>query len=212
MTSSPAGAEGQPPENAAWASVAMPMSCAVLADFLVDVERLFRLNPYLEIESWQAGQGPFVAGKRYRLVALNEMNGLRQDLEMTLEAVEPWGYVLSYGHGLKRSTRVAWESEAGGCRLTLRDEYHAPSEAECAEGLKAVDRSLVPWAASVLGYLLRYRRWSWLPPYRWYAGRYWLGMSPRHRRIARLIIWTTLLEFVVFLFVFAIYWLESLRG
>ncbi len=48
--------------------------------------------------------------------------------------------------------------------------------------------------------------------YNWYRERFWLKMPPRQRRIARLIIWTTALEFVVFLFVFVIYWLELGRA
>jgi hypothetical protein len=36
-------------------------------------------------------------------------------------------------------------------------------------------------------------------------------MRARERRIARLIVWVTVLEFVVFLFVFAIYWNEATR-
>ncbi len=36
-----------------------------------------------------------------------------------------------------------------------------------------------------------------------------LPMTPKQRRITRLIMRTTVVEFVVFLFVFAIYWNES---
>jgi hypothetical protein len=33
-------------------------------------------------------------------------------------------------------------------------------------------------------------------------------MAPRQRRIVRMIVWISVLEFVVFLFVAAIFWLE----
>lgn len=45
-----------------------------------------------------------------------------------------------------------------------------------------------------------------------WAGRFVLGMRPRQRRIARMIVWISLLEFVVFLFVAAIFRLERQGG
>ena len=64
------------------------------------------------------------------------------------------------------------------------------------------------WGSVIRRYFLRRARWGWLPFYGWFQDQFWLKMPPRQRRIARLIIWTTALEFVVFLFVFIIYWLE----
>ena len=138
------------------------------------------------------------------------MNGLRQELSVSMEKA-PSGYILRYDQGLKRSTQLIVEPNGNGTKLTLKERYDTPPEAEREERLKEVDRSLVPWAASVHDYLAGLRRWSWFPLYRWYKSRFWLGMSPRHRRITRLIFWTTALEFIVFLFVFAIYWLELSR-
>lgn len=200
-------------ENAAWASVTVPMSTEALAVVLRDVERLFRLNPYYEIATWQDEDGPFRPGKRYRVALLNEMNGVRREALLTLDSVQPdGGYTLTYDRGLKRATQVSLGPDGAGARLTLKDHYHAPDESAGEAALREVDRSLVPWAAAARDYLRGQARWSWFGPYRWYRGRFWLGMSPRQRRITRLIGWITLLEFVVFLFVFAIYWLESQRG
>jgi hypothetical protein len=213
MTEQSAAENTAAEENAAWATVSLPLPPAGLFHFLQDVERLFRLNPYLKIESWREEPGPFRPGKRYHLDCLNEMNGVRSELAVTLEDVTAGqGYSLRYDRGLKRATEVLLEEDGSGTRLTLKDHYHTPEGADREERLKEVDRSIVPWAASLHGYLLGLDRWSWLPPYRWYKNRVWLGMSPSHRRITRLIVWTTLLEFVVFLFVFAIYWLESQRA
>lgn len=192
-------------EDFAWATIAAPLPPAALADFVADVARLFRLNPYLDIESFQ--QEP---GSRFRVKWLNEMNGLRQELNVEVVA-QNTGYTLRYDRGLKRTTEVMVEPHDGGAKLTLKEHYDTPAEAEREERLKEVDRSLVPWAASVHDYLAGLRRWGWFLPYRWYKSRVWLRMSPRHRRIARLIVWTTVLEFIVFVFVFAIYWLELRR-
>jgi len=207
MTAHPAAEE-----NAAWATVLVPLPPEDLFHFLQDVERLFRLNPYFKIESWLEEPGPFRPGKRYRLDCLNEMNGVRSELTLTLENLtEERGYSLRYDQGLKCATEVFLEADGSGTRLTLKDHYHTPEGPDREERLKEVDRSIVPWAASLHGYLRGLGRWSWFPPYHWYKNRFWLGMSPSHRRITRLIVWSTLLEFIVFLFVFVIYWLENQR-
>jgi len=199
-------------EDAAWATVSLPLPPAELFRFVQDVERLFRLNPYLRIESWSEEPGPFQPGKRFRLECLNEMSGVRAALMLTLcEASTGLGYSLRYDRGLKGATEVMVEPADGASRLTIKDAYHIPDEAGREERLKEVDRSLVPWAASVHAYVRGLHRWSWFLPYRWYKERFWLPMTPPQRRITRLIVWTTLLEFVVFLFVFAIYWLEGQR-
>lgn len=213
MKENSAGEHTAAEENAAWAAVSVPLPPDGLFHFLQDVERLFRLNPYLKIESWLEEPGPFLPGKRFRLDCLNEMNGLRSEVALTLEEVtNGLGYRLRYDRGLKRATEVLLAADGSGTRLTLKDHYHTPEGPDREERLKEVDRSIVPWAASVHGYLRGLGRWSWFPPYRCYKNRFWLGMPPQQRRVTRLIVWTTLLEFIVFLFVFVIYWLESQRG
>ena len=52
-------------------------------------------------------------------------------------------------------------------------------------------------------------RFGALPGYRWWTERFRLGMTPRQRRIVRMIVWVSVLEFVVFLFVALIFWLET---
>ena len=92
--------------------------------------------------------------------------------------------------------------------LTLREHYH---QAAPERQLKEIDHSLIPWGNSVRVYVLGMRRWRWFWLYRWYREKFWLEMRPTHRRIARLLVGVTLLEFVVFLFVFIIYWIELAR-
>jgi len=71
-----------------------------------------------------------------------------------------------------------------------------------------VDRSLIPWVNAIRRHLLDRKRWGWLPGWRWWHEGFMAGMAPRQRRIVRMIIWISVLEFVVFLFVAAIFWLE----
>lgn len=206
----PATTEAQ--KNTAWVSIAIPVSPDRLFDFLRNTERLFRLNPYLDIHQWEALAG----GKQFHLKALNEMNGVSYDLAITIESVQPGARIfLSYSQGLKRALEITLQpgtAESGGSVLTLRDYYHEPAGENREEQLKQVDHGLTHWAASIRQYLLGWERWSWFWPYRWYRGRFWLNMRPTHRRITRMLIWVTALEFVVFLFVFIIYWLELARA
>ncbi|MHB0984961.1 MAG: hypothetical protein ACYC05_05120 [Sulfuricella sp.] len=193
-------------KDTAWVTIEIPVPPCKVFGFLQNTERLFRLNPYLDIRQWE--EHP--SAKRFHLHALNEMNGVAYDLFVTLEDVRPdTGFLLSYDKGLKKSMEITLQPGAAtGSIVTLRDRYHTPAG---EDQLKEVDRSLIPWANSIRQYLLGLERWGWFWPYRWYRERFWLNMRPFHRRITRMLIWVTTLEFVVFLFVFTIYWLELMR-
>jgi len=194
--------------NTAWVTIAIPASPPQLFEFLQNTERLFRLNPYLDIKQWKEMDG----GKRFHLKALNEMNGVTYDLAITFESSQPDASLfLSYDKGLKRALEITLQPSADGSVLTLRDHYHEPTGENQEEQLKEVDHGLTHWAASIRQYVLGLQRWGWFWPYRWYRERFWLSMRPTHRRIVRMMIWVTALEFIVFLFVFIIYWLELAR-
>ena len=143
------------------------------------------------------------------------MNGLRQSATLTVSGLQLGAsFTLDYAGGLKQATVISVQELApASSRLVVKDCYPAHLDATEREARRSeVDNSLVPWGAALRLYFLRHARWGWLPFYGWFQDRFWLKMPPRQRRIARLIIWTTALEFVVFLFVFVIYWLELGRG
>jgi len=199
-------AAAAPGEDAAWVVVELPVAPDAALAFVGDVQRLFRLNPYLEILSWETVPGR-ESRERYRARWVNEMNGIASDLELAVVPNETLlGYRVEYSAGIKRSTEVRVEQAAGGTSvLTLRDAYDTPRGAGRERRLQEVDRSLVPWGAAIRRYLLGIQRWSRWPLYRWYMTGYWLRMKPRERRIARLLVWTTALEFLVFLLVLSVF-------
>lgn len=195
--------------DAAWASLELPLTAQQLLEFLADIERLFRLNPHLEITAWQASGPP--AGS-YRMSALNESNGRRSEVSIrTRPLSEDAGLVLEYDSGLKRSTELRIAPAAAGSLLTVTECYQPVSD-DSDERLKEVDRSLVPWVASIRRHLTRRARYGEIPGYQWWAERFMLGMPPRQRRMVRMIVWVSVLEFCVFAFVVAIYWLEAQRS
>lgn len=196
-------------KDSAWVTIAIPVPPARLFAFLQNTERLFRLNPYLDIRKWEAAS----AGTGFHLEALNEMNGIAYDLDATIISTEAnSGLSIAYDKGLKRALEITLQPGSDGSIMTLRERYHAVTAGDREGQLREVDRSLIPWACAIRRYLLGAQRWGWFFPYRWYRERFWLNMRPFHRRIVRRLIWVTILEFVTFLFVFAIYWQEWRRG
>lgn len=199
-------------ENAAWATVAIPRTPPEALKFLGNVERLFRLNPHLEIHHWQESSTAFFPGKRIEVKMLNEMNGVYYDVILTVEVISDSDVRLRYNTSFKQYLEInIAPGPDNSSVLTLVERYRTLPAEEHQQRLKEVDQGLSVWALAIRSYLTGMQRWQWLWPYRWYKERFWLNMIPRHRRIARLIGWTTLLEFIVFIFVAVIYWLEAAR-
>lgn len=186
-----------PEENAAWVDVDLPQSALEVSEYVRDIERLLRLNPYLEIRRCAA-----VAGG-YEIEALNEMNGFAVSGRLTFRECGSRGYALNYDGGLKRCTEVSVEPLGAGTRLRIRETYREPgSDAE----LEQVDRSLTPWGQAIRRHFLGLARWGRLPAYRWWRERVWLAMRPRERRITRLIVWATAIEFGLFVGIVWLFW------
>lgn len=199
-------------EDAAWISMDLPLPLEELFASLQNTERLFRLNPYLEIVSWRDEfPGRIAPGKRFRVETANELNGLHQTRTLTVDELVPGkGYTLRYDSGLKQSTVISAQAlTPSSSRLVVKDCYPTHlSPAQREARLSEVDKSLAPWGDAIRRYYVSRKSWGWLPFHSGFQDGFWLKIPPRQRRTARLIVWVSLLEFVVFLFVFFIYWLE----
>lgn len=197
-------------EPVVWATVEVPAPPADVRAFAGDLATVVRLHPYLDIRAWEGPPGPVREGGRYRLHALSEWTGIERDLALTVEQADDSGYRIAYSEGLKHALELRVAGHEDGAALTLREHYREPGEADRDSLNREIDRSITPWAVALRRDFLRTRRWGRNAVFRWLR-RYWLGMRPRERRVARLIVWVTVLEFVVFLFVFAIFWNEATR-
>lgn len=179
--------------DTARAETELPLSPAELEDFLGDVERLIRLNPQLAIASWQTTE------RGFRCSGHNESNDRAFDLGARVEfAAAGAALALRYDAGLKQATHLVVEPTATGARLVVVEHYpriEDPDDPRVAE----VDKSLLPWVAALRRHLLARQRWGRFPPWRWWTERFMPAMPPRQRRIVRLLIWSTVLEFVLFL-------------
>ncbi|MCX7150222.1 MAG: hypothetical protein NTY05_12565 [Rhodocyclales bacterium] len=194
-------------EDRARAEAHIPIGADAMFEFVSDIERLLRLNPHLDIETWQH------LPDGIRFAALNETTGRRIETVVRVATMRAThSIVLSYTDGLKQATTLVVERVDGdGCRLIVTEHYPVIADAQDPR-VAEVDRSLIPWVTAIRRHLLERKRWGWLPGWHWWAGRFMLGMPPRQRRIVRMIVWVSVLEFVVFLFVAAIFWLEREGG
>lgn len=186
----------------AWVTIETPLKPGALIEFCRDVERLYRINSQLEVLEWRAlGDG------RHAVRLRNLGNDHLLEAELTAESA-PHGVTVRYDRGLKASTEFRVAAKPPGATLTIRDDYGRLPEAERAARIDEIDRSLVTWGHDLHRYFRRWHRWSWCGPWRWYMRRVWLPMKPSARRIAFLVVAVSVAEFLAFLFVFAIFWLE----
>ncbi|MBU1237710.1 MAG: hypothetical protein KJ634_03735 [Gammaproteobacteria bacterium] len=180
--------------DVARAETVLALPADAVRAFLGDAERLFRLNPQLAIERWES------RARGFRLAAFNESNGRRIDTEAETGTADG-ALVVSYANSLKLETRVMAEAVPEGVRLVVTEHYPRIDDADDPR-VADVDKSLVPWVMAIRRHLLARRRWGRLPLFplwRWWNEGFMLSMAPRSRRIVRLLVWVTVLEFMVFL-------------
>jgi len=100
------------------------------------------------------------------------------------------------------------EGPNGTAKLVVTDDYSGTPEKERRRRMDEVDVSFMPWGRATWRYLRNWKRWSWLPGWKWYMGRYWLNMKPAARRISFILLVLFAMETVLVLFVLLILWLE----
>ena len=190
------------PLDAAWVIVDTALPPARLAEFCRDLERLYRINPYLEFRYWRpAPHGEAEAAWR------NHSNGRDFELRLTPAPGSPEDYTVHFDRGIKQSTRFEITPAPGGSRLKITDIY--PGEAAAgARDTAEVDRSLHAWGVALQDYLRRDARWGGFAIWRWYMRQVWVPMKPAARRITFIILLVTLAELALSALVLAIYWIE----
>lgn len=196
-------AQADAPRDASWVIVDTPLSLPALRAFCADIERLFRINPYLEFQDWQVSAADGIHA-RFR----NLSNQQTVALEARVERESDDAFSLVYRSGIKARTRFALEPASAGSRLTITDDYAKLPPAEREQRLHEVDKSLTAWGWALHEYLRRENRWGRFAPWRWYMRRLWLPMTPRARRITYMLVLVTIAELAVILLVATIYWIE----
>lgn len=177
-------------QDAAWAAINTPLSVEELKLFCRDIERLFRINPMLEFNSWKN-----FSANQYRMAIKNSSQDEPFELETDIQVeAEDDEIILQYSHGIKKYTLLKIESSEYGSKLTITDYYHDLPEKDQTEQMGKVDRSLVNWADYLQRYLISWNKWSKFGLWRWYMKRIWQPMKPSGRRIAYMLWWISLVE------------------
>jgi hypothetical protein len=193
-----------PTEDAAWASFKTPLSEAALREFCEDIERLYRINPYLEFSQWRS-----IGPQQYHFSGKNisQEPAFEFASDLRVEHVKD-GIRVHYAQGLKSSTTFKIEAAPEGSQLTIIEDYSQLPEAEREARLHEVDRSLVKWANDIQAYLIHWKNWSRYRLWRWYMRRVWQPLKPMARRIVYILLWITVVEIALILLGAAIFWAE----
>jgi hypothetical protein len=192
-------------EDAAWVRIATSLSTNDLHAFLDDVERLYRINPHLEISAFEPS-----AQSRFRLVAYNHSNDRNVDVVLAVTTMDT-GLEITYSDGLKRATNFRVEAALGGSHLFVTDVYGGSSVEERHLRAGEVDLSLNAWGRGLHDYLKRWARWHRFAPWRWYMRHVWQPMKPSARRVVWMIWMISLFEMVAASVLLAV-WLAVRRS
>ncbi len=192
-------------EDAAWASIATPLTVEKLIAFCnEDVERLLRINPFVEFNQWQEeADGSY----RYSFKNSSQEKPFELDLELRVEQGQD-GLSIYYSKGLKQSTQFKVESDPLGSKLIIIENYATPDEQGQETNIDEVDKSLSTWAKDLQLYLMRWKRWSRIPPWRWYMKYVWQPMKPAGRRITYMLLWISVVEVSLIALGVSIYFAE----
>ena len=191
--------------DAAWASINTPLSPEDLLDFcLGDIERLFRINPYLEFEDWKnLGDNRFACSGKNN----SQDQPFRFDLKLDVEELTD-GLRVRYTGGVKLDTLFKIERSAFGSKLIIQEQYLSLDPEQMQLKLAEVDRSLTTWVGDIQKYLVMWKQWRWFAPWRWYMRMVWKPMKPAGRRITYMFWWITLVEILLIMLGVTIYWVE----
>ncbi len=182
-----------------------PWPAAWLRTFFHDPERLLRLNPFLTIRKIHR-----TAPDTWEVQGRNDAT--ERDFHITMRR-QPLpdgnGYRLLWDGWLKNETRlIIKDSGAGAARIAIIDDYSATPLPERERRKDEVDISIIPWGQYIHAYLHWLHKFGWLPGYMCLMTGPWLRMTPSARRISKWLIFITIAEFIFFLMVFSIFWLE----
>jgi hypothetical protein len=181
-----------------------PFSRDELEAFIQDPLRILRINPLMEfrkVEARSPGEW-FLEGR-------NLANGREFEVTARHHPLEAGGWRLQWTGWLNSATELHPEPLPDGrSRLVIIDDYSGTTEKERKARLDEVDNSITHWGHALYRYLHNWKRWSWLPGWKWYFSGPWIRMKPSARRIAFMLIVITAMEFVLFLFAILILKLE----
>jgi len=191
-------------QDAAWVAIQTRAQLPEVRRFCANVERLFRINPYLEIRRWSEPHA-----QTYRVELRNLSNGQVENFRMSASRPDENALLFVYADRLKRSTCIALEGCGHGTCVRITDDYSGSPESERVQRNAEVDRSLTAWGVALRAYLERERHFGRFALWHAWLDRVWLPMTPAARRIAWILIWIAAAEVALTVVIVIALWLES---
>ncbi|MFV1996739.1 MAG: hypothetical protein ACC641_01885 [Acidiferrobacterales bacterium] len=191
-------------EDSAWAAVNTPLSVEHLTKFCGDVERLFRINPMLDFTSFES-----LGNNRYAMCGQNISQEPPFEFDVAFKVTKlNDGLKIDYEDGIKSSTSIKIEPSEFGSKITLTDAYERLTVDQREQRMGEVDKSLNTWANYLQRFLIMWKRWRYIPPWRWYMHYVWQPMKPMGRRITYILLWVTVAEIALISLGVAIWFAE----
>lgn len=174
--------------NAAWIKIPTKLAVNDLSEFCSHLERLFRLNPYLQIELWQPKSLSLTEVKWE-----NHSNTETFTVETTMQALKNKNEIeINYSKGIKQKTFFIIEPFEQDSALLIVDDY-GDSE---PDKLGGVDKSLQAWGVSLERFFKHYALLKKIPGIDIVIDRFWIRLSPMARRITYILLVITIVEVI----------------
>jgi len=205
MTDSSAKSNQSENTDFARVEIKSPFDRKWMEAFISSPERLLRINSQVEYSTFEK-----IGEKSWHIIG--KFLATDKSFDARFEAAKTdEGLRLTYDDGtLKTFTDFAIKTpEQNTATLIVTDDYSGTSKKEREGRISEVDGTIIQWGNDLHRYLHQFKRWSWLPGWKWYMRRFWQKMKPSARRISFLILAISAGEFIIFLFVFTIFWLEQ---
>ena len=164
----------------------------------MNIERVFRLNPYLKITTWCE-----INTNNYEVELENYSSEqvLKLSTQIKVEKLQN-ELQLSYSAGIKNKTYFIIEETSRGAQLMIIDDYGESGQKDVGQ----VDKSLSEWGSALERFFAGYRIVRQLPWTDKLINHWWIQLNPSGRRIIYILLVITAIELIALLLFVVLYW------
>ena len=174
-------------DNAAWVYVPTRLDAKTLFEFCLNIETLFRLNPYLSISQWRTTEdGAIINWQNHSTETAHSLNS-----SLSTETNE-YEICVHYQTGIKQETYFIVEANDNGANLIILDRY-ADNANELTDN---VDKSIHAWGEALNRFFRHYKYIRRVPFIDAIIRRFWVKLSPMARRITYMLLVIAIVELV----------------
>ncbi|MDW3096110.1 MAG: hypothetical protein R8G33_10595 [Gammaproteobacteria bacterium] len=175
-------------DNAAWVRIKTNLDVKTLFEFCQQVERLFRLNPYLIFNHWQQNAKTSITA-----VWENHSNKKVYQIDTCIELeIKDNEICAKYQSGVKSETYFIVEPSGQSADLVIIDRYRSSGN----DSLDEVDKSIHAWGKGLHKFFKQYSRLRHIPYSEYIIDKYWIRLTPMARRIIYILLVVTAVEII----------------